>query len=1091
MLFLLNIQRAYRALEVDEDVRGPIAAYIFVGGCALGGLRSMSGVLLDFPSRRAVLEIAAAAYAKVRQSGHGQLLLVSGANGSGRSRLLHALAARLVKDDRTLRVTVYDRSTGSARVESWSAEVAHNLHKAGTVLSAAGQTISLAGPPGSVAAGPVGGAGGAAEGLAKIIDLTEARRQPEVATAEQAVAAMRASAKPGQPGVWLIDDLDEKDADLWWDLVAELPYQLDDRPLLLVCTFCCPFAPTEDRNDLPGSAGWARRLEKRGHAKWIHLPPLSAEDIAEFLRPADTAVTNLLWQVSEGNARTAVLMWDEWRRKHWVHNPHGPWQLRTDAAAVADSVGIRLRQRLAEALGGNHELADEIRRWLGVAALEGSVFTANVVAAALDLNRDTVIDGFDAVEAGAGKSSPVRKLDFVNPTRAGRPLCRYQFGRQLDLVYLQRRGLPDQAARPDLSRRYAEALISLYGELADELASTLARLYRDAGQKEQAAFWQRRQDRKASVAAMVALASRLLAADTSHWLAADFHWAADWLAEAARRLYGSASNDLVLKMHEKAYLWAKHSGDKHLAAHCCAGLGIMLGNVGDSRALPLLEAAYTETENMLDDRAEAAKSLAVWVKVRDPARAMSLLGEAAELARQTGNKVTEAQSLNNLAQLTIDPEEGLTALQRALQLDAADRSHPPEQIRTRLLQSRAEKQLELGRLDEALASATKARAEACKVDDAEAEAFALFSLGRIQDAQGQASSSVRDLAATLAITSRIKDDYFQRAVLLLISLIAESHDEPDTALTFALMAADAALAHGGDPTTERVRASQLAVAIGVDMAALVGRQDKAAQERRRDGGASAAEVLADTLRDSSDTRPKRAASSTAWGSAVGRSATRTDPRLSSSSVAARQPPGAAVPGFDDVIEMLLQAVGDPEHAAEHRDILVHQGALALAAEAGDPDAMYNLGVLFNDSDPAQARQWYERAALAGDRDAMYNLGQLLYDSDPAQARKWWQQAAQAGHTDAMFNLGMLLRDSDPAQARKWWERAAQTGDPDAMYNLGVLLKDSDPAQARKWHKQARRARDAKARLSRTNHRLFQLDAHDHRYSDPRSGDRGA
>ena len=50
---------------------------------------------------------------------------------------------------------------------------------------------------------------------------------------------------------------------------------------------------------------------------------------------------------------------------------------------------------------------------------------------------------------------------------------------------------------------------------------------------------------------------------------------------------------------------------------------------------------------------------------------------------------------------------------------------------------------------------------------------------------------------------------------------------------------------------------------------------------------------------------------------------------------------------------------------------------------------------------------------------MYNLGVLLNDSDPAEARQWYKRAAQAGQTDAMFNLGMLLRDSDPAQARKW------------------------------------------------------------------------
>ena len=40
----------------------------------------------------------------------------------------------------------------------------------------------------------------------------------------------------------------------------------------------------------------------------------------------------------------------------------------------------------------------------------------------------------------------------------------------------------------------------------------------------------------------------------------------------------------------------------------------------------------------------------------------------------------------------------------------------------------------------------------------------------------------------------------------------------------------------------------------------------------------------------------------------------------------------------------------------------------------------------------------------------------------------------------MNNLGVLLQDSDPDQARDWYERAAQAGDATAMINLGLLLR---------------------------------------------------
>ena len=128
-----------------------------------------------------------------------------------------------------------------------------------------------------------------------------------------------------------------------------------------------------------------------------------------------------------------------------------------------------------------------------------------------------------------------------------------------------------------------------------------------------------------------------------------------------------------------------------------------------------------------------------------------------------------------------------------------------------------------------------------------------------------------------------------------------------------------------------------------------------------------------------------------------------------------------------------------------------------AAEAGDTGAMTNLGVLLSDSDPGQARQWWEKAANAGNTDAMTHLGALLRGSDPGQARQWWEKAAGAGSTDAMTKLGALLHDSDPGQAQQWWRKAANTGDTGAMDILGLLFRDSDPGQARQWWEKAANA----------------------------------
>ncbi len=170
-----------------------------------------------------------------------------------------------------------------------------------------------------------------------------------------------------------------------------------------------------------------------------------------------------------------------------------------------------------------------------------------------------------------------------------------------------------------------------------------------------------------------------------------------------------------------------------------------------------------------------------------------------------------------------------------------------------------------------------------------------------------------------------------------------------------------------------------------------------------------------------------------------------------------------------------QAAMEPLAHAGHSDAMFNLGVLLedsdpdvardwweKAANAGHAGAMFNLGVLPADSDPDAPRDWYEKAAHAGYTGAMNNLGVLLADSDPDAARDWWEKAAHAGHARAMFNLALLLEDSDPDAARDWYEKAAHAGGSDAMNNLGVLLEDSDPDAARDWWEKAAHAGHAGA-----------------------------
>jgi len=171
--------------------------------------------------------------------------------------------------------------------------------------------------------------------------------------------------------------------------------------------------------------------------------------------------------------------------------------------------------------------------------------------------------------------------------------------------------------------------------------------------------------------------------------------------------------------------------------------------------------------------------------------------------------------------------------------------------------------------------------------------------------------------------------------------------------------------------------------------------------------------------------------------------------------------------------------------------------LRKAAEQGDADAQYTLGVLYyqewkgqgaprndtqaafwcrtigawrawiNSADPynqhyTQAVFWFRKAAEQGDADAQDALGNLYYDGHGplsmqlfmhvfvhgryAQAALWYRKAAEQGDADAEYSLGMMYEDGwgvpqDDTQAAAWLRKAAEQGDADAQWPLGGLYLD--------------------------------------------------
>src|ERR1017187_7883530 len=115
---------------------------------------------------------------------------------------------------------------------------------------------------------------------------------------------------------------------------------------------------------------------------------------------------------------------------------------------------------------------------------------------------------------------------------------------------------------------------------------------------------------------------------------------------------------------------------------------------------------------------------------------------------------------------------------------------------------------------------------------------------------------------------------------------------------------------------------------------------------------------------------------------------------------------------------------------------------AGAAKAGDPRAAHKLGVLYyRERDVQRSIAWYERAADGGEASAMYNLGLIFRDSDPALAERWLRKAAEHGHEKAPYEMAVLAeRAGQGASMRAWLQKGAAAGDERAAEVLAKLAR---------------------------------------------------
>jgi TPR repeat protein len=126
-------------------------------------------------------------------------------------------------------------------------------------------------------------------------------------------------------------------------------------------------------------------------------------------------------------------------------------------------------------------------------------------------------------------------------------------------------------------------------------------------------------------------------------------------------------------------------------------------------------------------------------------------------------------------------------------------------------------------------------------------------------------------------------------------------------------------------------------------------------------------------------------------------------------------------------------------AFERGDYVRAMAEWTSAAERGDPDAEFGLGMLYErgdgqlNQDYKKAAQWYEKAAAHDNIGAQYRLALIFsagsddFPADLVEAYKWILLASEKGlATDVKAQLGRVLNQAQRAEAERRaaaWKKA--------------------------------------------------------------------
>jgi len=757
------------------------------------------------PNTGLQVEKALELYNNLIHKRRGKVVFLAGERGSGRSEALKALAETFPQEHKNLKV-IYGKFTDGKylAISPKGGGFSRNADVVGSGLSLLAKVVAL--KTGleiflilESTAFLFDFIGQLLETSASVKNALDELNEnpPNVAELPNAIKKLLRSASHDSPIICLFDDFDEARYE-WHEFLDSFVEEIGkDLPILFFVSLKGRGEVGEHQKGESNLEMVTRRAVSRGLAEWWHLRPMTQGEIAEWIN-ADTelGMTAQLHGVTGGIPRWVKELWRDLKTGGFINfsESRSRWEWSKGKKPTLNPFNDVLKDLIALLLKTDD--LDEItkaRDILSIAALEGTTFTAEVLALATNQDTDDLINFLDDyfVQSEENPSGILREegfLPFEVQPEITLNVFRYSFVSDWHWQILDRYALTEDE-KIQKSAEMITALQIAYEGNEKLTAKSLAQLYRNIGDEGQAKHFRTMASYAKRREVMYQQAQMIMTLKTDNWDKFQCYQHAKFLFEAGEATNLAYSCDETIRIFEYTEAIARKAEETEILAWAISRSGDAYHLKGENEIAKKKAEISLRLFEKMNVRDGKASSLYLLAKIAlfegDYKEAKSKAEESLMIYEATALRLGEALTLNLLAEITYwqgDYKKAESIANKALlgQKDVGD-----TQSKAMSLNILAKTAYSEGDYKEAKSKAEESLMISEEIGDRQGKAMTLGLLANIAYCEGDYKETMSKAKESLLIQEDLGDQVDRAAALNSLAMAANEEGKKEQAISLS------------------------------------------------------------------------------------------------------------------------------------------------------------------------------------------------------------------------------------------------------------------------------------------------------------------